>query len=99
MLAHGPPLVRVKPEDLAAAGVERVPRVAGVQDGRPVLEDGRVLDVANVIWCTGFDPGSRWIDLPGVATTATRAPSAASSTASPACTSSACSSCTRCRRR
>jgi putative flavoprotein involved in K+ transport len=29
-----------------------------------VLEDGRVLDVANVIWCTGFHPGFSWIDLP-----------------------------------
>ena len=48
MLTQGGPLIRVKPQDLAAAGVERVPRVAGVQDGQPVLEDGRVLDVANV---------------------------------------------------
>jgi putative flavoprotein involved in K+ transport len=23
-----------------------------------------VLDVANVIWCTGFHPGFSWIDLP-----------------------------------
>jgi putative flavoprotein involved in K+ transport len=64
MLTHGGPLVRTKPSDLAAAGVERVPRVAGVQYGKPVLEDGRVLDVANVIWCTGFNPGFSWIDLP-----------------------------------
>ena len=33
-------------------------------DGRPLLEDGRVLDVSNVIWCTGFHPGFSWIDLP-----------------------------------
>jgi len=57
ILSQGGPLVRVKPRDLAAAGVERVPKMAGVQDGLPVLEDGRVLDVANVIWCTGFYPG------------------------------------------
>ena len=63
-LGHGLPLVRVKPKDLAAAGVERVPRTAGVRDGLPVLEDGRVLDVANVIWCTGFRPDFSWIDLP-----------------------------------
>jgi putative flavoprotein involved in K+ transport len=42
----------------------RAPRVIGVKNGRPVLEDGRVLDVANVVWCTGFDPGFSWIDLP-----------------------------------
>ena len=64
MLAKGAPLIRVKPKDLAAAGIQRVPRVVGVRDGRPLLEDGRVLDVANVIWCTGFHPGFDWIDLP-----------------------------------
>ena len=67
VFAHGLPLVRTKPDDLTAAAVERVPRVADVQDGRPRLEDGRTLDVANVIWCTGFDPDLDWIDLPGVA--------------------------------
>jgi putative flavoprotein involved in K+ transport len=64
MLGKGLPLIRVKPRDLAAAGVERVARVARVQDGLPVLEDGRVLDVRNVIWCTGFHGGFSWIDLP-----------------------------------
>jgi putative flavoprotein involved in K+ transport len=58
------PLIRVQPKDLAASGIERVPRVAGVQDGLPVLEDGRVLDVANVVWCTGFRQDFSWIDLP-----------------------------------
>jgi putative flavoprotein involved in K+ transport len=62
---RGGPLIRVKPRELAAAGVERVPRTIDVSDGRPVLEDGRVLDVANVIWCTGFARGFPWIDLPG----------------------------------
>ncbi len=61
---HGGPLIRVKPKDLALAGVTRVPRVAGVEDGKPRLEDGRVLDVSNVVWCTGFQPGFSWIDLP-----------------------------------
>ncbi len=58
------PLIRTKPVDLQRAGVQRVSRVAGVQGGLPVLEDGRVLDVANVVWCTGFDPGLSWIDRP-----------------------------------
>ncbi len=66
-LNHGLPLVRTKPGDLAATGIERVPRVASVRDGRPELEDGRVLDVANVVWCTGYEPDLGWIDLPGVA--------------------------------
>jgi putative flavoprotein involved in K+ transport len=64
MLSMGGPLIRVKPRDFDTAGVERVPRTAGVQNGRPILEDSRVLDVANVVWCTGFHPGFSWIDLP-----------------------------------
>jgi putative flavoprotein involved in K+ transport len=64
MISQGGPLVRTKPKDLERAGVERVTRIAGVRDGRPLLDDGRVLDAANVIWCTGFDPGFRWIRRP-----------------------------------
>lgn len=61
----GIPLGRVRPDDLKAAGVQRVhDRCVGVRDGLPVLEDGRALDVANVIWCTGFQPGFEWINLP-----------------------------------
>jgi putative flavoprotein involved in K+ transport len=64
MIASGEPLVRTKPRDLIEAGIERMPRVVGAKDGWPVLEDGRVLRPANVIWCTGFEPGFSWIDLP-----------------------------------
>ena len=64
LLSKGQPLVRVKPEDLAAAGIQRTPRTVGVQGGLPLLEGGRVLDVTNVIWSTGFHPGFSWIDLP-----------------------------------
>ena len=28
------------------------------------FEDGQTAEVKNVIWCTGFDPGFSWIDLP-----------------------------------
>lgn len=64
MIAHGGPLVRLKRAQLRGAGVVRVPRVVGVRDGLPELEDGRVLDVANVVWAAGFDAGFSWIDLP-----------------------------------
>jgi putative flavoprotein involved in K+ transport len=64
VLSRGAPVIRVKPKDIAAAGIERVRRVVGVRDGLPVLEDQRVLEVANVIWCTGFRPDFSWIDLP-----------------------------------
>ena len=64
VLSQGGPLIRLKPEDLRASGVERVPRMTGLRDGLPLLEDGRVMDIANVIWCTGFSPGFSWIHLP-----------------------------------
>ena len=63
--AHGGPLLRVKEKHLEAAGVERVlSRVVGVQEGMPVLEDGRVVQVSNVVWCTGFRNDFDWIELP-----------------------------------
>jgi putative flavoprotein involved in K+ transport len=64
VLEGGAPLIRVKSQDLLAAGVERVAKTTGAHDGLPVLEDGRVMDVANVIWCTGFRQDFSWIDVP-----------------------------------
>jgi putative flavoprotein involved in K+ transport len=60
----GVPLIRQKPKQLAEAGVVRTARTIGVRDGRPLLDDGRTLDVTNVIWCTGFRGSFSWIDLP-----------------------------------
>jgi putative flavoprotein involved in K+ transport len=61
----GGPLIRIRSGDLARAGVERIDsRVVGVENGKPVLDDGRTLDVANVIWCTGFRPDYGWIAVP-----------------------------------
>lgn len=64
MLTRSTPLIRVKPRDLTDAGVVRVRRIVGARDGVPVTEDGKALEVANVIWCTGFRPGFSWIELP-----------------------------------
>jgi hypothetical protein len=64
-LAHSGPLIRVKSADLAAAGVERVPRTVGVRDGLPELADGRTPQVANVVWCTGFRPDTLACPVPG----------------------------------
>jgi putative flavoprotein involved in K+ transport len=62
---HGLPLARVRPADLLAAGVERIhARTVAAQDGLPLLNDGHVLNVTNVIWCTGYRPDFGWIDLP-----------------------------------
>ena len=63
-ISRGGPLIRVKPAELKAEGVERAPRTVGARDGLPLLEDGRTPDVTNIIWCTGFEPGFSWIDLP-----------------------------------
>ncbi|MDQ4052144.1 MAG: NAD(P)/FAD-dependent oxidoreductase [Actinomycetota bacterium] len=61
---HGHPMLRVKRADLAARGVERLTgRVTGVQDGRPVVGD-QPLDVATVVWATGFRQTFDWIGLP-----------------------------------
>ena len=64
MLHRTTSLIRVKPKDFADAGVERVGKIIGVRDGLPVEAGGKVLDVQNVIWCTGYKGGFSWIDLP-----------------------------------
>jgi len=65
MRSRGGPLVRVKRAHLREAGVKRVvARTVGVRDGLPLLDDGQVLDVANIIWCTGFAHGADWIEVP-----------------------------------
>jgi putative flavoprotein involved in K+ transport len=66
IISRGGPLIRYRAKDLQRAGVERLPRVAGVRDGRPVLDDGRVPDVANVVWCTGFHYDYSWVEAPGM---------------------------------
>ncbi len=55
----------MKKDDLAAVGVEMAAaRTVGVSAGQPVLDGDRVLDVTNVVWCTGFRQDFSWIDLP-----------------------------------
>lgn len=57
-------MLRVKRQDLVDRGVERVlSRVTGVSGGRPILDEQPV-DVANVVWCTGFQQVFDWIRLP-----------------------------------
>ena len=96
----GGPLLRIKLADLEAAGVEHVDqRVVDVFDGKPVLADGRVLDVANVVWCTGFRTDLSWIDFPVAGDDGW--PDAGARRlhdARRACTGSGCRSCSRSRR-
>ncbi|SFB99453.1 putative flavoprotein involved in K+ transport [Nocardioides terrae] len=49
------PLVRVKSKHLRAAGVRHLPaHTTATTDGLPTLEDGTVVEAANVLWCTGY---------------------------------------------
>ena len=41
-----------------------MPELVGASDGMPLLDDGRVIEAANVVWATGFRPDHRWIHLP-----------------------------------
>jgi len=63
--SHGGPMLRVQRADLKERGVDRrLSRVSGVRGGLPMLDDGSVADVANIIWCTGFQQVFDWIRLP-----------------------------------
>lgn len=63
-VSKGGPLIRIKPKEITKAGIIRVPKVTGVIEGLPVLQNKEVLDVKNIIWCTGYYPRFSWIDLP-----------------------------------
>jgi putative flavoprotein involved in K+ transport len=61
----GGPLVRHRRGDLLRAGIIwSEARTVGVKDGKPQLADGQVLDVASIVWCTGYRPDYGWIRLP-----------------------------------
>ncbi|MEP6851968.1 MAG: NAD(P)-binding domain-containing protein [bacterium] len=62
---HGGPAFRIKQDDLDRRGVIRnQARMTGVLDGRPQLDDGSIVEVSNVVWCTGFKQVFDWIRLP-----------------------------------
>ena len=62
---HGGPAFRIKQSDLDRHGVVRTEaRMTDVVNGKPQLDDGTVVDVTNVVWCTGFRQVFDWIDLP-----------------------------------
>ncbi len=63
VLKGGGPLINISVEDLDKAGVIRLERMKGVENGLPVMEDGTVVNVKTVIWCTGFKPDFSWIDI------------------------------------
>jgi putative flavoprotein involved in K+ transport len=62
--SKGGPLIRNKPKDFVNAGIQRLPKINRVVDGLPVTEDNKIIDVKNIVWCTGFYPAFSWIDIP-----------------------------------
>jgi putative flavoprotein involved in K+ transport len=59
---RGAPLIGVGVPDLVRAGVRRVGRFTGVENGMPVVDDAGVLAPASIVWATGYRPGFGWID-------------------------------------
>jgi putative flavoprotein involved in K+ transport len=55
--------VGVSVKDLVDSGVHQIPRMSGVENGRPKFPDGRTINVSSIIWATGFKPDFSWIDL------------------------------------
>ena len=58
----GDALIGIPARMLFEAGVTRIPRLDGQRGGLPVCA-GRVIEPRVIIWCTGFAPDYKWIDL------------------------------------
>ena len=59
----GDALIGIPEREMVGAGVCRVGRLEAERGGLPVC-DGKVLEPRVIVWCTGFAPDYRWIDLP-----------------------------------
>jgi putative flavoprotein involved in K+ transport len=59
---RGAPLIGIGVSDLVKAGVHRVGRFIGVQDGMPIVEGAGRMEPASIIWATGYRPEFGWID-------------------------------------
>jgi putative flavoprotein involved in K+ transport len=62
---RGAPLIHISPEAVRQAGVKILPRLKGVQNGFPVTEDGEMIKISAIVWCTGFHADYSWMDMPG----------------------------------
>ena len=60
---RGDALIGIPERALVDAGVRRVGRITDERGGLPLCE-GEVLDPRVIVWCTGFAPDYRWIELP-----------------------------------
>ena len=57
------PLVGMSGKTLTRAGIQRVGRVTGERGGLPLCGT-EALEPSVVIWCTGYEPDYRWMQLP-----------------------------------
>ncbi|HYX10186.1 MAG TPA: NAD(P)/FAD-dependent oxidoreductase [Bacteroidales bacterium] len=57
----GGPLISVSMNEVKEAKVEQLPRLKGVENGLPLLENGHIVSVSSIIWATGFKPDFSWI--------------------------------------
>ena len=60
--SRGAPLIRISMKKVQAAGVSRLPRLTGVENGTPIVEGESVPRPSTVIWATGYRPGLEWIE-------------------------------------
>ncbi len=63
IISGGAPLISVSLQNAIEARVEHLPRLSGVKNGLPQLEDGRVISVTSIVWATGYKPDFSWINL------------------------------------
>ena len=61
--SSGDALIGIPERALREAGVARLARVDNERHGLPVCGD-LVVEPSVIVWCTGFSPDYRWIDLP-----------------------------------
>ena len=61
--AGGDKRIGIPHREIADAGIVRVGRIEEARGGMPV-GDGQALAPRVIIWCTGFEPDYRWIELP-----------------------------------
>lgn len=61
----GYPLILFTYKDVLRTGVQRLPRTAGVKDGKPLIEgQSEPLEVGTVLWATGYRPNYSWVNMP-----------------------------------
>ena len=63
-ISAGGPLIGLTMGEVIGAGVRRVGRIESVVGGRPAPSDGPALDVAAIVWATGFAHDFSWIRRP-----------------------------------